>query len=83
MLYLIEYDRSRGAVVSIHSFDDARRQAAEDARLNLELSLNRRGVQREVVLLEATSEDALRLTHSRYFENLADLARSSASSTGS
>jgi hypothetical protein len=83
MLYLIEYDRSRGAVVSINSFDEARRQEAEDARLDLELRLNRRGVQREIVLLEAATEDALRQTHRRYFENLTDLAKSSASSTGS
>lgn len=83
MLFLIGYDRSRGSIASIRSFLDAQREAAEDARLELELDLNRRGIQHEVVLLEASSEAALRLTHRRYFENFAELARSSASSTGS
>jgi len=79
----MEYDRSRGAVVRMTTFEDGKRQEAEDARLNLELKLNRQGIQQEVVLLEAASEEALRLTHRRYFEDLADLAKSSASSTGS
>jgi len=83
MLFLMEYDRSRGAVVRMTTFEDAKRQEAEDARLNLELKLNRQGIRQEVVLLEAASEEALRLTHRRYFEDLADLAKSSASSTGS
>ncbi len=83
MLFLIEYDRSRGAVIKMTTFPDTKRQEAEDARLNLELKLNRQGIQKEVVLLEAASEEALRLTHRRYFEDLVDLAKSSASSTGS
>jgi len=40
----------------------------------LELELHRQGVEREIVLLEAQSEDALRRTHRRYFESLEDLA---------
>src|SRR6266540_3324650 len=83
MLFLIEYDRSRGTVVSMRTFDDSQRQSAEDARLSLELKLNRERVQQEVVLLEAPTEEALRLTHRRYFEDLIALARSSASSTDS
>ncbi len=82
MLFLIEYDRGRGTVVNMTTFDESQRQVAEDARLSLELKLNRQGVQQEVVLLEAATEEALRLTHRRYFEDLIDLARSSASSTG-
>jgi hypothetical protein len=39
----------------------------------MELDLNRRGVEREVVLLEAENEEALRRTHRRYFEDLAQL----------
>jgi len=41
MLFLIEYDRSRGAVVRMTTFEDGQRQEAEDARLNLELKLAR------------------------------------------
>jgi hypothetical protein len=34
------------------------------------LELNRKGIDHEVVLLDAASEDALRMTHRRYFEDL-------------
>jgi hypothetical protein len=83
MLFLIAYDRGRGVVASMRAFDDLQKHVAEDARLDLELDFNRRGIGHEVVLLEASSEHALRLTHRRYFEDFAELARSSASSTGS
>jgi hypothetical protein len=83
MLFLIEYDRSRGTVLSMKTFQDTERALAEDTKLGMELARNKDGVQQEVVLLEASNEDALRRTHRRYFENLAELARSSSSSTGS
>ena len=54
------------------SADDS--SIAKNARLKLELDLNRRGVQREVVVLQATNEAALRRTHRRYFEDLTELA---------
>jgi hypothetical protein len=75
MLFLIEYDRPQGQLVSIEQFTDS--QEAEGARLDLELKLNRSGIAREVVLLEATTEQALRRTHRRYFENLSELAKAS------
>ena len=77
MLFLIEYDRSRGKIVTFQSFGDLEREAAENSRLELELKLSRQGQEREVVLLEAASEDALRLTHRRYFEDLSELVRAS------
>lgn len=75
MLFLIEYDRNRGQIVTFKMFDDSERRKAEDARLEMELDLNRLGVEREVVLMEAASEEALRRTHRRYFEDLAELVR--------
>ncbi|MDT5157339.1 MAG: hypothetical protein QOH51_1696 [Acidobacteriota bacterium] len=78
MIFLIEYDRSQGKIVTFRAFDDSERQEAEDSRLQLELELNRRGTEREVVLLEATTEEALRGTHRRYFEDLAELVSSPA-----
>lgn len=75
MLFLIEYDRNQGEVVSIQEFQNSDRKNAERARLDLELKLNRDGIEREVVILEAASENALRITHRRYFEDLAELAR--------
>lgn len=60
---------------SVHfkSYSDLESNVAEDERLDLELDLNRRGVQHEVVLLQAQDETALRRTHRRYFEDLSEL----------
>ena len=76
MLFLIDYDRRRGQIVRMFTYDDSRRREAEDARLALDLELRQSGVEREIVLLEAASEEALRKTHSRYFENWMTIARS-------
>ncbi len=76
MIFLIEYDRSKGRIVNFKDFDYAARSKAEKARLETELELNRRGVKHEVVLLEAASEDALRRTHRRYFEDLSQIVKS-------
>ena len=76
MIFLIEYDRSQGRLITFKTFKDSARQEAEDARLQLELELNRGGIEHEVVLLEAASEEALRRTHRRYFEDLAELVNS-------
>ena len=77
MLFLIEYDRPRGSIVQVREFADDLREAAEDARLKLELDLRRRGVEHEVVVLDAPSQEALRHTHSRYFEDVGELVRGS------
>ena len=75
MLFLIEYDRPRGKLVQLRRFDDTERQAAQDARLKLELKLNHEDLQREVVILEAPSEEALQHTHGRYFKELPELVK--------
>jgi hypothetical protein len=59
--------------VTIKAFDDSERKEAEDARLELELNLNLKAIENEVVLLDAASEGALRRTHRRYFETLTEL----------
>ena len=73
MIFLIEYDRKRGQLVNLERFEDAERKKAEHIRLEVELDLNRLGIEREVILLEASSESAIRRTHRRYFEDLAEL----------
>lgn len=78
MIFLIEYDRTRGEIVTFKAFDDSERQNAEDARLDMELELSRVGIEHEVVILEAATEEALRRTHRRYFENLSELVNSPA-----
>ncbi len=70
MIFLIEYNRGEGCVISFRSFDDSQRHEAENSRLDLELDLNRKGIGSEVVLLEAENEEALHQTHRRYFESL-------------
>ena len=70
MIFLIEYNRSIGRIVTLRRFADSQRREAEDLRLDIELDLNRKGVDHEVVLLEAESEDALHRTHQRYFKDL-------------
>ena len=76
MIFLIEYNRPEGQIVAIKRFKDSERLNAEKSRLDLELDLNRRGIDREVVLLEAASEEALRRTHRRYFEDASQIVES-------
>ena len=73
MIFLIQYDRELGRIVTMRSFEDADREKAEESRLQLELDLNDSSIDNEVVLLEATNEQAVRRTHRRYFEDLYEL----------
>lgn len=73
MIFLIEYNRREGLIVTFRDFDDSRRREAQDSRLEMELDLNRKGVDHEVVLLEAANQGALHRTHQRYFKNLDQL----------
>ncbi len=76
MIFLVEYNRPQGRIVTFKVFDTSERRKAENSRLEIELELHRRGVEHEVVLLEATSENALRRTHRRYFEDLREIVKS-------
>jgi hypothetical protein len=73
IFFLVEYDRARGEIATLKTFSDSQRRAAEKARLEMEIGLNRDEIDREVVILEAESEEALRRTHRRYFETLSEL----------
>ena len=78
MIFLIDYDRPTGRTLRFKTYDDSERQTAQHDRLQIELDLNRQGLllEREVVLLEARDERALRRTHERYFRNLPQSAES-------
>jgi len=76
MIFLIEYERPKGRIVTFKQFNDSKRSHAETLRLRIELDLGRKGINHEVVLLDAESEAALRLTHRRYFENVSQISRS-------
>ncbi len=75
MIFLIEYNRNRGQIITFKTFDDTERQQAEDARLQMELELNRLEPEHEVVLMDAATEEDLRRTHRRYFESLSELVK--------
>lgn len=75
MIFLIEYNRRQGRMVTFKTFTKSEQRKAEDERLEMELDLHRRGIEHEVVLFQAATEAALRRTHRRYFEDLADLAK--------
>ncbi len=74
MIFILEYNRSLGKLISFQSFDDSEWKRAEELRFERELYLFRVGIDNEVVLLEAASEKILRRTHRRYFEDLEQLA---------
>ena len=76
MIFLIEYNRLEGRIVTLRRFGDSQRTTAQDERLDIELALNRTGAEHEVVLLEAADEDALRRTHQRYFDDLSEILKS-------
>lgn len=76
MLFLIEYKRTQGRIVTFKTFDNSERSEAERSRLEMELELNQRQIDHEVVLLDAADEQALRRTHRRYFEDAAQIANS-------
>jgi len=73
MIYLIEYNRPEGRLVTFKVFEQSERSKAEHLRLEIELELNRRKIEHEVVLLEAPSEAALRRSHLRYFADLREI----------
>jgi len=76
MIFLIEYNRSKGHVVTFKKFKNSDRLKAQNKRLEIELDLNHKGVNHEVVLLEAEKEAMIRRTHRRYFETPRQIAKS-------
>ena len=76
MIFLVEYDRRAGRILTFKPFEDSERSQAADRRLQIELALNRAGINHEVVLLDASSEEALRRTHRRYFESPSEIVKS-------
>jgi len=63
-LFLLTYDRKRGQLLGIDEFDPGEYVSANRALLAKEFA----HPDLEIVLLEAASQDQLRLSHRRYFE---------------
>lgn len=78
MIFLLEYDRRRGRLLTFRRFADEDRVGAQHARLDLELARNRTRAKVEIVLLQAETEEALRITHNRYFQNPYEIAEATA-----
>jgi hypothetical protein len=76
MMFLIDYDRAKGTVVALKTFVNSESSAAYSALLEIELENYRKGIEREVVLLDAENEEALRRTHGRYFMSPLELMKS-------
>ena len=74
MIFLIQYNRANGRIVRFEKFQDAERETAANERLEIELDLNRKGIEQDVLILEALSEEALRRTHRRFFEDVNEIA---------
>ena len=51
MIFLIKYNRTKGQLVELKVYKDVERLKAQDARLKMELDLNKKGINLEVVLL--------------------------------
>ena len=73
MIFLIEFNRSAGKIVRFQTFAESDKREAEQIRFGIELDLNRKGIKHDVILLDAESEEGLRRTHRRYFENFKQL----------
>ena len=76
MIFLIEYNRQKGRKIKFERFKDSDRTKAENRRHEIELDLNHRGINHEVVLLEAVREKLIHQTHQRYFKNLRQIVKS-------
>lgn len=75
MIFLVDYDRATASLIELIPYADPLRGEAERARLSLEINYLEHGVSREIVLLEAATEQDLRRTHRRYFEGLEQLTQ--------
>lgn len=74
MIFLIQYDRKSGKLIRMEEYSAEQRPQAEKERLRLELEQNSQSIADEVVILEASSKDALLKTHQRYFMSLEELS---------
>ena len=76
MIFLIVYNRQEGKIVTFKKFKDSEKLKAENSRLEIELKLNRKKINHEVVILEASKESSMRSTHRRYFKTISGIVSS-------
>lgn len=73
--FLLVFDRAHGRLLSERAFQEHRKALEERFRAE---RMHRSNPNIEVVVLSAESREALRLTHSRYFQTISSLASVSA-----
>lgn len=71
--FLVVYSRSRGKLLEIREYDESERERALSDRFERELRESG-DPDIEVVLLGASSREALERTHSRYFRTPGEIA---------
>ncbi len=74
-IFLLEYEPATGQLLRLDVFKGEERARAQAERLRREKENIAAHMDREVVLLDAVSEAALRNTHSRYFKTVEEMAR--------
>lgn len=76
MIFLVKYQRSSGKV-DVQKYATSERQLAEGKRLEFEIeNLGDDNLDYEILLFEAETEEAFRITHSRYFKTAQEIADS-------
>jgi hypothetical protein len=70
MIFLLLYDRAMARLIDVREYSDSDGQRAAAERLEAELDAQARGLDLEVVALEAASIGVLKETHRSYFSDL-------------
>lgn len=65
--FVLVYDRQERKPLELRTFPDSQFEAATAFRLKEQQRALREGLDREIVLFHANSEEALRRTHGAYF----------------
>ncbi len=74
MIYLIDYDRKLGKLITIEEYAESERDTARRKRLALERVSTAEGDQREIVMLDACLSAKVDFTHARCVRRLAERA---------
>jgi hypothetical protein len=79
-IFLLVYEPATGRHLRFKRYREDQRALAQAERLRIEKENAQAGLAREVVILEAVSEEALRKTHGRYFKSASELTQAAGAS---
>jgi hypothetical protein len=66
-LFVLIYDRTERRLLDLRTFAEADYQAADAFRLQAQYHASQAGLDQDIVLFQAESEESLRATHGLYF----------------